>query len=68
MPQVVGKSNFSVLGWWKENEQLFPIMSGLAQTILGCRPTSANVERAFSHGKLLISPLRAMMLPQHVEL
>ena len=68
MPQVVGKSNFSVLGWWKENEQLFPIMSGLARTILGSRPTSANVERAFSHGKHLISPLRAMMLPQHVEL
>ena len=31
-------------------------------------PTSANVERGFSHARKLVDPLRASMMPAHIEM
>ena len=31
-------------------------------------PTSANVERGFSHARKLVDPLRASMTPAHIEM
>ena len=55
------------IGWWRENRVLFPVLAGVARSVFGSRPTSANIERAFSSGRHLMGALRSRLLPQRVE-
>ena len=64
---VPNTKDFNLLFWWKERREQYPKFSGLARSILGARPTSANVERGFSQGRNLVSPLRASMSSGRVE-
>lgn len=67
LPIVVNKPGFSVLAWWKDHQESYPKLSCLARSILGCRVTSANVERIFSLARGLVGPLRTSMTTEHVE-
>jgi len=67
LPIVKYSKEFDVLHWWKDHAETFPKLSGFARSILGARATSANVERVFSLGRNLVSPLRTSMSAQRVE-
>ena len=64
---VPGRKDFCTIGWWRENRVLFPVLAGVARSVFGSRPTSANIERAFSSGRHLMGILRSRLLPQRVE-
>jgi hypothetical protein len=68
LPAVPNSPGFSVLKWWKEHAEQFPKLSGLVRSVLGARATSANVERVFSMARGLVSPLRASMSAEKIEL
>ena len=59
---------FDTLGWWRERQEQFPILSGIARSVLGARPTSAAVERFFSGARALVTPLRTRLGSEKVEL
>jgi hypothetical protein len=44
-PPSLQGDDFNPLVWWKERAELFPVLSGIAWSTFGVRPTSANVER-----------------------
>ena len=44
-----------------------PKLASIVRSAYGCRPTSANAERGFSHGRKLVEPSRASMGDRRVE-
>ncbi|KAF5309387.1 hypothetical protein D9619_012291 [Psilocybe cf. subviscida] len=46
------------LMWWYEHRHTYPRLSRMARDYLSIPPTSVNVERVFSQGRILLSHLR----------
>jgi hypothetical protein len=44
-----------VLAWWYEKRTVYPTLACMALDYLSIPATSVNVERVFSHGRLILS-------------
>ena len=56
------------LVWWKFQSKNYPILSKLAKKYLAVCATSAASERLFSTSGKVVSPLRASLKPEKVEM
>ena len=56
------------LGWWKENQHRFPLVSRVARRYLTIPITSTPAERVFSTAGLTVSRLRSCLTPEHVNM
>ena len=55
------------LGWWKDHQHSYPLLSKLAKRILNIQGTSVPSERVFSTAGDIVSAQRATLSPQHVD-
>jgi hypothetical protein len=55
------------LQWWKCRESRYPLISQMAKAYLAIFASSADVERLFSTGGLVVSPLRTSLHSSKVE-
>ena len=55
------------LGWWKENQHRFPLVSRVAKRYLTIPITSTPAERVFSTAGLTVTRLRSCLTPEHVN-
>ncbi|PPR06541.1 hypothetical protein CVT26_000704 [Gymnopilus dilepis] len=53
-----------VLMWWSERRSMFPGLSRMALDYLSIPPTSVDVERVFSRGRLILSHVRSRLNAQ----
>ncbi|KAK3218649.1 hypothetical protein Dsin_012619 [Dipteronia sinensis] len=51
-------SEFSIQVWWKDHEQIFPILAIIAKQILGTPVSTVAVEQEFSAGGNILEPRR----------
>ena len=56
------------LKWWKRNEPDFPLLSQLAKRYLAIQASSSPSERLFSKAGLVITPARAQLKPEKVDM
>ena len=56
------------LAWWKSSASKFPLLSKLAMKYLYVCATSCTSERVFSCSGKIVTPLRASMNPQKVDM
>ena len=56
------------LGWWKENQHRFPLVSRVAKRYLTIPITSTPAERVFSTAGLTVTRLRSCLTPEHVNM
>ena len=56
------------LVWWKNNKQIYPLMSSLAPKYLCIQATSTSAERAFSLMGNIVTKKRSRLLPEHVNM
>uniref|UniRef100_A0A1A8M216 HAT C-terminal dimerisation domain-containing protein n=1 Tax=Nothobranchius pienaari TaxID=704102 RepID=A0A1A8M216_9TELE len=54
--------------WWKANEQRFPTLAKLANSLLCIPATSTPSERLFSAAGNIVSKKRASLSPEHVDM
>ncbi|KIL63852.1 hypothetical protein M378DRAFT_79131, partial [Amanita muscaria Koide BX008] len=52
------------IAWWHKHRSMFPRLSRMALDYLTIPPTSVEVERLFSRGRILLSHLRNRMSAQ----
>ncbi|EMD32854.1 hypothetical protein CERSUDRAFT_160869 [Gelatoporia subvermispora B] len=52
------ESTSDTLRWWQERRHIYPRLSRMAMNYLSIPPTSVDVERVFSRGRLLLSHIR----------
>lgn len=64
-PQLTSK--FSVIDFWVNNEERFPILSELANIIFGIPCTQTSVERSFSAFSYIFSNFRQKMDPENMQ-
>lgn len=62
-----GKTNESVLEWWKRNRNVLPLLSELARLIFSIPASSAAPESCFSNAGFLINEKRTRLSPSLVE-
>ena len=65
--EPVINSESSVLDYWKENSERFPIMSLIAKDYFNIMPTSVASERSFSLAGLTITDIRYRLDPNTVN-
>ncbi|RAL41726.1 hypothetical protein DM860_008908 [Cuscuta australis] len=53
--------NFDVLGWWKQNEHMFPCLGMLARQVLSVPVSTIAVEREFSAGGNILTDYRSCL-------
>ncbi|KAK3204626.1 hypothetical protein Dsin_018672 [Dipteronia sinensis] len=53
--------------WWKDHEQIFPILAIIAKQILGTPVSTVAVEQEFSADGNILEPRRSVMCPQTLE-
>ncbi len=51
-PVIQSYEHFDLLGWWKANEQEYPLMAKAARDFLCVASTSTSCERLFSMGTI----------------
>ena len=56
------------LEWWKLHEITFPMLSKVAKKFLAVPATSAASERLFSRSGKIVTPTRASLKPDKVEM
>nr|GEY53772.1 polypyrimidine tract-binding protein homolog 3-like isoform X1 [Tanacetum cinerariifolium] len=66
--QTTEFETFDVLGFWKEKETMFPILSRMAMDILSVQATSVASESAFSTSGRVLSILRTRLTPASLEM
>ena len=66
MPRMKGDNN-EILGWWKENEAGFPLLSPVAKYVLAISASSATSERVFSSGGRTVTTSRSNLDGEKVE-
>jgi len=59
--------NLDILGWWKEKEAQFPILSIMARDLLTVQASTVASESAFSFSGRVLSKLRTNLSPLAVE-
>lgn len=60
--------NLDPLTWWKNHKEKYPDLLKLAHQYLGIPATSASSERTFSTAGNIVSPKRASLLPENINL
>ena len=60
-------SNGDRLQWWKQHEEMIPILAKAAKEILGIPCSSAKSERVFSTGGQVVTAKRVRLNPKKVE-
>ncbi|KAK3229681.1 hypothetical protein Dsin_001562 [Dipteronia sinensis] len=60
-------SEFSIQVWWKDHEQIFPILAIIAKQILGKLISTVTVEQEFSASGNILEPRRSVKCPQTLE-
>jgi hypothetical protein len=53
-----------VLAWWHEKRTVYPMLARMALDYLSIPATSVDVERIFSHGRLVLSHVRSRLSVQ----
>ena len=56
------------LKWWKENAQMYPLLSPLAKAYLTVPATSVPSERVFSTAGDIVNAQRSQLLPENVDM
>lgn len=59
--------NFNLLGWWKNNATIYPILASMAKDFLAVPVSSVASESAFSTGGRVIDPHRTRLAPDTIE-
>lgn len=59
--------NFDVLGWWKRNTDVYPILSLMARDFLAIPVSTVSSESAFSAAGRLIGKNRTSLSPKSLE-
>ncbi|VFQ69930.1 unnamed protein product [Cuscuta campestris] len=59
--------NFDVLGWWKQNEHMFPCLGMLARQVLSVPVSTVAVEREFSAGGNILTDFRSCLSAESLE-
>jgi len=54
-------SSFNLLGWWKDKEKYFPVLSRMARDILSIQASTVASESAFSQARLQLGDYRVSM-------
>ena len=67
-PKLAIDSDTSVLEWWKINSTNYPNLSRLAKKYLCIPATSCPSERLFSTSGNIVTPSRAMLKPEKVNM
>ena len=65
--EVDDDNQFSVLGWWKANESIYPIISLMARDLLTILASTVASESCFSAGGRVVSEKRARLSPSTIE-
>ncbi|BFG20774.1 hypothetical protein CerSpe_070480 [Prunus speciosa] len=65
--EVVDDNQFSLLGWWKNNKSLYPIVSLMARDLLTIPASTVASESCFSAGGRVVSEKRASLSPSTIE-
>ncbi|GKA43849.1 zinc finger BED domain-containing protein RICESLEEPER 2 [Tanacetum coccineum] len=68
MLQPTKFETFDVLGFWKANETMFPVLSRMAMDILSVQATSVASESAFSTSGRVLSIHRTRLTPASLEM
>ena len=50
--------NVDVLDFWKQNQDVFPLLAKMARIVLAIPASSAKSEHVFSTGGLIVTPRR----------
>jgi hypothetical protein len=56
-----------MLAWWKDHQDVLPLLSYLARVVLAIPAASSKSERLFSTAGLVVTPLRNRLDPEKVE-
>ena len=56
------------LEWWGENEKLLPHLAHFAKKYLCISASSVASERVFSTSGLIVSPRRARLTEEHIDM
>jgi hypothetical protein len=57
----------NMLAWWKDHQDVLPLLSYLARVVLAIPAASSKSERVFSTAGLVVTPLRNRLDPEKVE-
>ncbi|RAL51006.1 hypothetical protein DM860_005362 [Cuscuta australis] len=58
---------FDVLGWWKQNEHMFPCIRKLARQVLSVLVSTVAVEREFRAGNNILTDFRSCLNAESLE-
>ncbi|GKA61550.1 zinc finger BED domain-containing protein RICESLEEPER 2 [Tanacetum coccineum] len=61
-------ASFNVLGFWKENKTMFPVLSRMAMDIINVQASSVASESAFSTSGRVLSIRRTRLTPASLEM
>ncbi|GKA11799.1 zinc finger BED domain-containing protein RICESLEEPER 2 [Tanacetum coccineum] len=61
-------ASFDVLGFWKEKETMFPVLSRMAMDIISVQASSVASESAFSTSERVLSIRRTRLTPASLEM
>ena len=74
MKEVERYENFSIqtksddiLVWWKQHQNILPLLSIAARSLLAIPASSAKSERVYSSGANIVTAKRTRMKPNKVE-
>ena len=56
-----------VLSWWKQHENVLPLLAKIAKRVLAIPASSAKSERVFSTGGNMVTAMRNRLAPKKVE-
>ncbi|CAM8999364.1 unnamed protein product [Rhodiola kirilowii] len=65
--EVDDDNSFNLLGWWKNNYTLYPILSSLAKDLLSVPASTVASDAAFSAGGRVVNEKRAALSPNTIE-
>ncbi|KAL9687108.1 hypothetical protein QQ045_031504 [Rhodiola kirilowii] len=65
--EVDDDNSFNLLGWWKNNYTLYPVLSSLAKDLLSVPASTVASEAAFSAGGRVVNEKRAALSPNTIE-
>ena len=57
----------NILEWWKNHQEVLPLLSYLARAVFAIPAASSKSERVFSTAGLVVTPLRNRLDPEKVE-
>ncbi|KAK1434506.1 hypothetical protein QVD17_00249 [Tagetes erecta] len=61
-------NNFDIMGWWKEREDMFPVLSVMARDVLSVQASIVASESAFSLSGRVLSTRRTRLTPESLEM